>query len=223
MAVALFFNIPSMATSSTTPNEKISERLFELMSSNNETTVSIWLSSPNISSQQKELKNSISNQGKDAYRVNKRTYLSQVSEIYVNHNQNFVNSFMDIDDIIYISKYSPMIIANLSSEEIIFLCDKAEVISIDVYSDNDFVSSNIETCSYAQLDTMEEELNSLGYTGSGISIGIIDSGIPLVSELDSDCLIGEMYGEYDGTHSSYVTNIMLSIAPDATYYFAGKP
>ena len=130
---------------------------------------------------------------------------------------------MDIDDIIYISKYSPMIIANLSSEEIIFLCDKAEVISIDVYSDNDFVSSNIETCSYAQLDTMEEELNSLGYTGSGISIGIIDSGIPLVSELDSDCLIGEMYGEYDGTHSSYVTNIMLSIAPDATYYFAGKP
>lgn len=199
--------------------------------------VSIWLTSPDISAQQTTLQTAVASiqENADVELAStgvsrqvaldnvKANYRASVTQIYSTNNNDFVSSCIDEDDIVFVSRYAPMIIANLTNEEIRNLSRSSEVISMDYHVEPEFeASDNIPTNITSELNpSLNTIVDSLSTSSNRtIKIGVLDGGIPNTDELPN-CTIGGVNGTYTNGHCAAVTNIIMQYAPDAIYYFAG--
>lgn len=94
------------------------------------------------------------------------------ADIYVVANDNFTSS-MDIpeEDVIFISRLSPMIIAELSARKIYRLVESSSVLIVEKYEEEQFKVD--ADC----VNRLNESKLKLGLNGTGVHVGVIDQGI----------------------------------------------
>lgn len=103
-------------------------------------------------------------------------------EKYNDLNNEFINKYMKNSDIRYVSCYSPVVIADLT------LCDVMRLANADATSEFEYYDIYAEDVEELDTSTVVTEAwattNTLGYTGSGVKIGQLDSGIPDITHID---------------------------------------
>ena len=157
---------------------------------------------------------------------------SVTREVYNQLNSGISDELLSSEEIVYMSQYSPVIIANLTSERIEQLKESDKVVLIDYYNLQGKVDDNInpsEMYANTTYDTNDVNgvnsiVNSPILDGSGIKIGVIDVGRPIV---ENNTHLSGISLEHSNTsvnlntatHSTNVMEIIYSIAPDADYYY----
>lgn len=237
LAVTLIINLTSMGYGMVDIS-KITNTLQEKMTDNtSRISVSIWCSAPDISRMQALVQASVAplsesaelmiasddsvNNVAELSKEIKESYRASVSQIYKADNEDFVSDHLNAETVIYVSRYAPMIIANLTNEEILTLTGTSAVISLDYYEEPEFETVNFATSSEvaSELTTLTAQLSD--YTGTGVNIGVFDAGIPSDEETVGMNVVATL-GEYNGAHPGFVASILKEIAPSANYYFAGN-
>lgn len=165
-----------------------------------------------------------------------------VSECYQAYNNDFISEYLSVDEVVYCSRYIPVIHANLTYEKIkaIALRPSVELITYDAPS-NVEVPEETETASVAAplttnsvpngYYTIEQTLDYMnidyiwdwGDEGQGVNIGIMDAGMPDVNhpvfaglDIHAHYTPSAQYGP--NNHHSAMLEIISSIAPEATFY-----
>lgn len=122
------------------------------------------------------------------------------------------------ESIIYVSVFSPVVIASLNKKDIFSLSDMANVVELG-YKNN---TSPEEAFAYA-LPAVQADYtrNTLGFDGSGVKIGMYDAGsVGSHSELSSSN-INNISGLSVSPHSTNVARILVGsngVAPNAILY-----
>lgn len=126
----------------------------------------------------------------------------------------------------FVSTYAPMVILNLTSEQIYAMATDSLVVEIGLLHNQAYE----EELDIAQ-DAIQAEYvhTNYGYTGSGVAVGLLElSGVPNKAAIDelSDANIETREGDPITTtgHSDYVASVIVGktygIAPDCTLYAA---
>lgn len=142
------------------------------------------------------------------------------SALYEEHNNRIVHDCFDGKDIIYISRYSPVVLLYLDVEEIVKVSQREEVMLIDYY----FSEENENEISIANSVTRASLVYpSYGYGGYGIKIGVLEESItnayfPGVNVVSQNGTVSAYQEPLN--HVNSVVSIISSIAPDAQYYIA---
>ncbi len=150
-----------------------------------------------------------------------------ISDIYEKNNQIIANEKFHANELIYVSKYAPVILATLSASRIEEISKSSSIDSVDLYFGNNMIpcGSPEDEISYAHIP----EVHSSGYYGSNVKIGIVDVFIPtseqvefyltegLTYHIDSQGVTGE-----DTSHVISCANVITTIAPDAEIYFTAR-
>lgn len=169
------------------------------------------------------------------------------SEFYQEKSDTIVNTINVRDEhICFKSIYAPMVIADLTAEEIERAANSKEVEIIGYYDESVFEEENIDSAiAITNVDSINAG-TSLNLTGSGVKVGLIDSSRPAFSSevssglvLDSTTptnrtasngVVLEDYGnvvvvgstpapDSPGTsHPDGTSNSLLSVAPNVTLY-----
>lgn len=152
------------------------------------------------------------------------------AKLYIAHNQQLAEKLFSENEIVYVSKYSPVVLATLNEDAVLELATSTNVESIELYDVQSFEpadgttdeSTPITLANINQI-TRASTVNvssSYGYTGNGVIIGVFDGYLPseesfshLDIHYDSNGVVNSTH-----THSTIVLEILSSIAPDATYY-----
>ncbi len=159
------------------------------------------------------------------------------SSQYTNHNsKSVVQLSIDSSDVLFVSRYSPMIIAELTPKQIEKLSKSKIVESLDLYQEIVLAkSSSLTTTTVESLESEDRDsldamrtaygINDihtiLGITGNSVTVGIVETGsIMADDELPSDrCLTA---GEpYETSHSTWVARVLAGergVAPNALLY-----
>ena len=130
---------------------------------------------------------------------------------------------------LYICSYSPTIITQLTKQEIAELANNRSTQEI-MYYENAFevpaedlargeVIDLIDTTEIALANIRVPEAHALGYTGTGIKIGQVESRVPNTSYFGSASITVQS-GIVSSLHATRVMEMMLNVAPDAQYYCA---
>lgn len=140
--------------------------------------------------------------------------------IYNDHNIEIAKKLFSEGDIIYISEYSPVILACLNSNSIESLSKEDDVNYIDIYyrEEHEIEMSTANAVTRASL-----VYNSYGYGGYGVKIGVLEDSItngsfPGINIASQNGTVANYQKAVD--HANSVVAIITSIAPDATYYIA---
>ena len=162
----------------------------------------------------------------------------KMREHYEAYTKRFVDFGLTNNEVVYCSKYSPMVIAELSLDRIIEVSLASQVCRIE-YNDGSIhkiesIDNGNQSRSW-EYHTMSELKQNLGinalttYTnnhGDGVKVGFIDVGYPNIDEeIFSDTNIFIRYEEdrltdtEDGSHPTLVLEILYAIAPDADFYY----
>lgn len=156
------------------------------------------------------------NEKKDEIRKQKSHYLNEVKDYYLQINTDFVNNYLLDTELIYISKFSPVIIASLKSSRISELSSNKSVLCIDYYCEPKMVEESYKN------DLINFPKNPSSY-GDGIIVGIMDGGIPSNQFLNNYMIpAANCLGSYNGNHVEMVISACMEFAPSATYYVAGN-
>lgn len=159
---------------------------------------------------------------------NVNTYISTkravAKEEYDKQNNEFVDDYLKNNDIIFVSSYAPMIIAELSKEDIYRLEKEDKVDSLylhEKHENYDFGNIGISVPSIGGYYTRY----SLGLDGEGVNIGQIENGRPKtgITELSSTTITRGGY-DYNSDHASLVAAIIAGstgMVPQAHLYSAG--
>ncbi|MBQ7325800.1 MAG: S8 family serine peptidase [Clostridia bacterium] len=162
---------------------------------------------------------------------------------YQTQNQAIIEDAVDSKDVVYVSRYSPIVILELSATEINQLALKSEISAISSMGNGEYVNLNEQEEtqtnfeSFAPYSTsastyataaqyylrMIKSASLQNYaTGAGVSIGMIETGIPESSYLSSLDIVD--YTPKTNTrytsHANLVASIIKDIAPNATLYCA---
>jgi len=152
------------------------------------------------------------------------------SRMYEDLNTSFSEKYMSDMEVTYISRYSPVIIAKLSLEEVIELAENNETVEF-AYSGSQ--SKNVEELDVSTVVTRAKATqNYLGYTGDGVKIGELDGAIADVTNVQLSPISNNIHinqGGFiqPGTHGTQVACIMVGqqygtysagMAPDAELY-----
>ncbi|MBQ9079580.1 MAG: S8 family serine peptidase [Clostridia bacterium] len=150
------------------------------------------------------------------------------SKIYTKNNTALAKKHLASDEIIYISKYSPSVLATMSADKIKSLATKSnDILNIDLYSDEEIecslYSGNTSEEIAARIAELQRHYN---YNGDGINIGIYDTEIPNSDDIPSCNYMG-YYGPNDSgigtlSHAENMATIIIDIAPGANYYFTAS-
>jgi len=117
-------------------------------------------------------------------------------------NTEFYEEVSDNADIIYMSKYSPNLILNVSSDYLAKMAENEKVVKIDLFVDEKKSSETVYSIPAITADYTQ----SLGLTGHGVNVGIL--------EYSND------------SHAQTVRSIIEDIVPDANIimkYALNKP
>lgn len=154
----------------------------------------------------------------DAYTATKRAFSR---EAYNNLNQKFITENLEDAKLDFVSQYAPMIICEITKEEILALNDVEEVTSISLYTEVDTHDDGNMNISIPSIDGAYTR-DSLGFNGAGVRIGQIELGRPEtgISELSGKSITRG--GTSNNTpHASLVAAIMIGntgMAPNAQLY-----
>lgn len=153
------------------------------------------------------------------------------AEIYVEHNQQIADELLDGFEVLYISRYSPVVLANLSAESALNIAANPEIKMISYYGTEDetvdsVTSTSTSTISLNNINNITRvnqvhDSSSYGYTGDGVKIGVFEISLPEVSKFRHLNILGTVDpdGSTNGVaHANNVLEIISSIAPDADYY-----
>ncbi|MBQ7604658.1 MAG: S8/S53 family peptidase [Clostridia bacterium] len=153
----------------------------------------------------------------DGYIMAKR---NAEAESYQDYNERILSSIDYIDEIVYVSHYSPVVIANMTSDNIFELSANENLWFIDIYKTE--VQDEMSIANAVTRVTEVHNASYYGYTGSGVKIGMVESNIPDSSILNNYTITIRPNTPIPSTsnHANAVFLIMYSIAPDATYYCA---
>lgn len=161
---------------------------------------------------------------------------AEAAELYTAYNTRLAAELFREEDIIYISRYSPVVLVEVDQEGVTALARSADVSTVSYYDDaaDDVaddadvaaVSDTVTTISLANVNTITRATTvqtsaAYGYTGAGVKIGIFDTGLPIKADFSGLNIYYDPSCTGTATHASVVLDVLSSIAPDATYYCTG--
>lgn len=163
------------------------------------------------------------------------TLRSVAAERYTQHNQKIVSSFSVIsDDIIFLSRLTPFMIARVNSKTIVEMMINDSVLSIGYYSEEIGEAPSVSSDMAAM--NIDDSVEKYGLTGDGINVLLIDSdyvnpqydnfvnisypekiNVIYNQEIrDLNNLLGVLFTGYD--HGNYVAAALQRVAKDASIY-----
>ena len=113
-------------------------------------------------------------------------YISKRREIsrnqYIEKSDIIINN-IDIQDkdIIFRSRYAPMIVAELNCDTIQRITKMSDIVELDYYFEPEIQLCSDSSVPYTTNQYLLE--NDLGLTGAGIKVGVADGGLPSYDEL----------------------------------------
>ena len=156
--------------------------------------------------------------------------------MYTELNDEFIEKNLSDAEVTFVSQYSPVIIADLNLEGILSLAKCNDVVKLD------FNYCSVEMEQEDPLDVSTVSTNAIqvatqigyGYTGSGINIGMIESALPELNDVQlspiaSDIHLSNNQNLYGGNHATFDAIIMVGqavngysrgMAPNADLYAA---
>ncbi len=140
--------------------------------------------------------------------------------LYEEHNKRMIETFFKDKDVIYVSKYSPLVLLNLDKDSIVRASQEKEIKIIDLYIPDGYdcemnIANNVTRASLVYP--------TYGYGGYGVKIGVLENSItnasfPGINIVSQNGTVA--YGQDSLVHVNSVVAIISSIAPDAKYYIA---
>lgn len=161
---------------------------------------------------------------------------AQSRELYEKHNTSFANQYLNEEDIVYISRYSPVIITSLNQLQVNQLALKEQVTEIALYE-----SSNAAEIHAAEQATLNQTatlatpvatdyLNMINAKtvhknsqGEGVIIGMIEFYLPNTAYYEDYFNIQDYYPSKDAEthrHATLVASTIREVAPKAELYCA---
>lgn len=146
-------------------------------------------------------------------------------EKYKVKNYDFLNKNSLLKkDLVFVSKYSPMIIANLSVKDINCLVGMDDVVYLE-----QFTNEKLKLCQGISLEVTGGlyNKNTLGYTGTGVNVGMIENSHPIDSLCSANVVdvnnnnIDDTWQENNIYHATRVAEIIggdNGYAPNCTIY-----
>lgn len=193
--------------------------------------VAIWVSDIDIDSIDKAVKKDlgitslqkISKEKIDLYITTKR---AKAKEAYQTKNLKFLAKYTDAETVAtLVSGYAPFVIVNLDPKSITKIAKDSDVTSIDLFVDG---KKEDETAYSIPNINANYTRDTIGLTGSGVNIGIVESGYAnkANAQLSGQNIIFDVSDSYASTrlstHATIVSSILVGntqgIAPDATLY-----
>ena len=256
LAAVLCISMLSQASATTSASEaavlaraKISDVLEEKLQSNEsgKITAMVWLSDINMQEVTEEAINVCAIEEsvvrtvsmiEDVTGVDIQAYIETkraiAAENYITQNERIANTLFDSEDIVFISKYSPVILVNISEADAFAAAQSEDVLSLDYYEELQIESSssltpastrNVTEWTLPKVNeitrvTDVHESATFGYSGAGVKIGVIETNLPTASlypDLDLTLHTEGAVGSHTA-HADGVLTIISSIAPDAKYY-----
>ena len=131
-------------------------------------------------------------------------------KMYQELNNQFVKKHLENADIVYISNYSPVIVAELNYNDVIELAELSATEKFAYYSDTDENLMDVST----EVIRSQTVTSNYGHTGAGIKIGQYEAGVPDVSNVQLAPISSRIHinpqcaNDVDG-HSTIVADIMV--------------
>lgn len=151
--------------------------------------------------------------------------------MYSELNGEFAKKYMSDMEVTYISKYSPVVVANLSLNETVELAEKDVTVEFAYYGAR---PGRLEALDVSTVVTGGQLVhNSLGYTGEGVKIGELDGDVPdIVYKAQLTPVFNNVHINLDGFHQAgnhgtgvaciligqQTNNYTAGMAPDAELY-----
>ncbi len=126
-------------------------------------------------------------------------------------------------DILFQSQYSPMVVVNMTADEIDAAARANSVVALGLCKE-----AKVQDCSIASsMQTVHADQSVTMLTGSGVKIGQMESGIPNNKESDLRGKVVTVTTQYGSDvsvtkHATHVARILHSVAPDAQIYSVGN-
>lgn len=208
------------------------DQLYQTIDSAREVEVGIWLegipkqvlhevtlTKMNISEEQynEMLNSNLIESGMQEYTS---IYRDLAKKYYTDSNTDFIHSNLSNAEIIRTSSFLPIIVANINYSQITQIAQNTQVKEIVLYPNNHDTSQlfDINVQEIASAFDYHDLAHST-YTGSGVTIGILDSGMPMASTYENYDFTPRYTGTNTyGSHSDGIAKILLAIAPDAKYF-----
>lgn len=157
-------------------------------------------------------------------------------EMYTEINNKFVEEYLSDDDVVYISQYSPVIIADLTYSEVAELAESYDTQLLDYYECECEEEMDV-SIPVIRANEVQTCFGISGYTGTGIKIGQAESGIPDKTNAQLSPIASRIYtntssSTYVTSHATMVASIMVGqknsslpagVAPGATLYSIMNP
>ncbi len=152
-------------------------------------------------------------------------------ELYTDINMTFVDKYLSPEDVIYISQYSPVILANLTYKEVEDLAKSSDTALFDYYDSACEAEMNV-SIPVIRANEVQSYFGTYGFTGSGIKIGQAEPSVPDVTSAQLSSISSRIYRNstaYIDDHATMVASIMVGqatstlpagVAPGATLYSA---
>lgn len=150
---------------------------------------------------------------------------------YSELNIEYADKYLSSEDVIYVSKYSPVILANLTYEEVKDLAKSPDTDIIDCYDSTCEAEMNV-SIPVMRANEVQSYFGTYGFTGSGIKIGQAEPSVPDVTSAQLSSISSRIYRNsttYIDNHATMVASIMVGqatsslpagVAPGATLYSA---
>lgn len=145
------------------------------------------------------------------------------AESYLEANASFADSYVCKDKQIFISAYSPLLILQMTKEQILKLDRDKHVVRIEL-----FINFKLESeLSIANAVSRADYVRNINMNkGSGVKIGQIESGVPNINDSDlQNATIIRHTTNNTTTHATRIARILVGesdgLAPEATLYSSG--
>ena len=215
-------------------------KVFDGLKEDEKTPVALWIDDVNMSEAVKYAENKsgviIDKVLEDVYTSEEiQNYIeakrAAARKLYINKNSAFADKNLIKEDIIYISEYSPVILVNMTETNAKELSCLSGVMALESYSNNVKSEMNI-SIPLIEADTIRDDK---GYSGSGIKIGMIDSGVPSLNDPALSPIASRIHRNYSNVsvHATTIASIIVGqavtldngvtiegIVPDAELYCA---
>lgn len=141
-------------------------------------------------------------------------YIAEKNKLYIaqyeSQNRRYATEHLKDQKILFSSILSSVIVIETNAECIKKLATKDDVLYLDLYVENGKDELDVS------IPVIESGIvNTNGYTGSGVRIGQVESGVPDSSTGGVAATKGSVTG-----HATNVARIINSVAPDAAIYSA---
>lgn len=140
-----------------------------------------------------------------------------VSEYSAQNTKSLRRLNVQDEDILFQSQYSPMVVVNMSRDEIARASQNSAVTSMGLCETRTVMSESIDSC----METVEADLTVTSLTGYGVKIGQIEPGVPNASDTALGGKVTILSGSTDYDHATNVAKFLHAVAPDVQIYAIG--